>query len=321
MRSSAWQWIIGNELHITEELFVIMSGRAQEVKEFRRRRSRDIADTTAANISQTQDDNRDNGDTNGAELFDRVSAMAIGVGNKEDSIELITIDVKRTFPELMFFHRDGPLAEPLYTILETYACYRPDVGYVQGMSYLAAMLLLNMHDTFTAFVGLCNLLNQDMYFKFFTMNAEQMSIHMDVFDTVFKHQLPQLHAHFAALDIRAEMYLYEWLLTIYSRSLPLDTTHRIWDNFLVNGHSFLFRTALGLLKLLAAPPKAITSGTGNAPPPPSLMDCGFEGALSLLHHVPGDIDSDALFGCIDKITISQDRMNKLIQQRENQRSQ
>ena len=27
-------------------------------------------------------------------------------------------------------------------VLEAYICYRPDVGYVQGMSYLAAMLIL-----------------------------------------------------------------------------------------------------------------------------------------------------------------------------------
>jgi len=30
---------------------------------------------------------------------------------------------------------------------QAYVFYRPDVGYVQGMSYLAAMLLLSM-DTF-----------------------------------------------------------------------------------------------------------------------------------------------------------------------------
>jgi hypothetical protein len=38
-----------------------------------------------------------------------------------------------------------------------YVFFRPDVGYVQGMSHLAAMLLLNL-DVFPAFVAFANLL-------------------------------------------------------------------------------------------------------------------------------------------------------------------
>jgi len=43
-------------------------------------------------------------------------------------------------------------------VLEAYVCFRPDIGYVQGMSYLAAVMLLYM-DTFPAFCCLANLLN------------------------------------------------------------------------------------------------------------------------------------------------------------------
>jgi hypothetical protein len=39
------------------------------------------------------------------------------------------------------------------SVLDTYVFYRPDVGYVQGMSYLVAMLLVTnpKMDTSTAF--------------------------------------------------------------------------------------------------------------------------------------------------------------------------
>ena len=47
-----WQWIIGNSLNITEDLFWIMSGRAQEVKESKMRRlEREEADREASNGS------------------------------------------------------------------------------------------------------------------------------------------------------------------------------------------------------------------------------------------------------------------------------
>lgn len=42
-------------------------------------------------------------------------------------------------------------------MLEGFAVYRPDIGYVQGMAYIALTLLLNM-DEFSAFVSFSNLL-------------------------------------------------------------------------------------------------------------------------------------------------------------------
>lgn len=39
-----------------------------------------------------------------------------------------------------------PPTSQLRTLLETYACFRPDLGYIQGMSYLAAMICLYLPD-------------------------------------------------------------------------------------------------------------------------------------------------------------------------------
>lgn len=47
----------------------------------------------------------------------------------------------------------------LERILLCYACFRPDIGYVQGMSFLVATLLLYM-DEFEAFKCLANLLGR-----------------------------------------------------------------------------------------------------------------------------------------------------------------
>lgn len=39
------------------------------------------------------------------------------------------------------------------------------------------------------------------------------------------------------------------IFTLYSKSLPLDLACRVWDVFCRDGEEFLFRTALGILKL------------------------------------------------------------------------
>lgn len=51
---------------------------------------------------------------------------------REASIQIIELDIGRTFPDLQFFHPpDGPLYEPLLEILASHAVHRPDIGYVQ----------------------------------------------------------------------------------------------------------------------------------------------------------------------------------------------
>jgi len=59
-------------------------------------------------------------------------------------VSLIPLDLPRTFPALAFFQPGGPWHDHLRQVLEAYACYRPDIGYVQGMSYIAAVLLINV---------------------------------------------------------------------------------------------------------------------------------------------------------------------------------
>jgi len=69
------------------------------------------------------------------------------------------VDVLRTFPELALFQHNGPITEHLTLVLQAYAFFRPDVGYVQGMSYLAAMLLIYL-EPYLAFQCLANLVQR-----------------------------------------------------------------------------------------------------------------------------------------------------------------
>jgi hypothetical protein len=73
-----------------------------------------------------------------------VQAFFLG---REDTLPLIATDLPRTFPALQLFGpgetpSEGPFHAHLREVLEAFVAYRPDIGYVQGLSYLAAMLTL-----------------------------------------------------------------------------------------------------------------------------------------------------------------------------------
>ncbi|XP_051918353.1 TBC1 domain family member 14 isoform X1 [Hippocampus zosterae] len=218
VRGKVWSLAVGNELNITHELYNICLARAKE--KWR---------STAANAPEAE-------------------SQDSGSSNRESSLELIKLDISRTFPQLCIFQQGGPYHDVLHSILGAYTCYRPDVGYVQGMSFIAAVLILNL-DTADAFVAFANLLNKPCQMAFFRVDHSLMLTYFAAFEVFFEENLPKLFAHFKKNNLTPDIYLIDWIFTLYSKSLPLDLASRVWDVFCRDGDEFLFRTALGLLRL------------------------------------------------------------------------
>eukprot|EP01113_Clastostelium_recurvatum_P041754 TRINITY_DN6686_c0_g1_i2.p1 TRINITY_DN6686_c0_g1~~TRINITY_DN6686_c0_g1_i2.p1 ORF type:complete len:297 (+),score=73.68 TRINITY_DN6686_c0_g1_i2:541-1431(+) len=254
VRPRAWPLLIGNDLRITPELFSILLTRAGRAKR-------------------------------------QGEGQALG---REGSVQLIHLDLPRTFPMLSIFQKGGPCHQNLANVLEAYACYRPDVGYVQGMSYVAAVLLLNL-DEYEAFVGLSNLLNNPCYMGFFQMNMIEINKYMRVMDLLIKDNLPKLHRHLTSLGVEPNIYMIDWVLTIFSKALPLDTATRIWDSVFLEGELFIFQTALGVLKMFSSRIEA----------------SDFDETMTLLTHLPPDVDEGELFDAIMSVTVTPKVFQKL----------
>ena len=75
---------------------------------------------------------------------------------------------------ISFCVQGGPYFDKLHSVLGAYACYRPDVGYVQGMSFIAALFLLYL-DPADAFICFANLLNKSCQLAFFRLEQPVVS--------------------------------------------------------------------------------------------------------------------------------------------------
>uniref|UniRef100_A0A8D2ZS78 Rab-GAP TBC domain-containing protein n=1 Tax=Scophthalmus maximus TaxID=52904 RepID=A0A8D2ZS78_SCOMX len=221
VRGRVWSLAIGNELNITPELYEIFLSRAKE-------KWRSYSETSSVNDSESD---------GGASLADR-----------ESSLDLIKLDISRTFPSLFIFQKGGPYHDLLHSVLGAYTCYRPDIGYVQGMSFIAAVLILNLEEA-EAFITFANLLNKPCQMAFFRVDHELMLKYFAAFEVFFEENLPRLFSHFQSNSLTPDLYLIDWIFTLYSKSLPLDVACRVWDVFCRDGEESLFRTGLGVLRL------------------------------------------------------------------------
>ena len=167
----------------------------------------------------------------------------------QTTIRQINLDLDRTYTDLGLFGADGPYQSALRDVLFAYCCFRPSVGYVQGMGYLASTLLLYM-DPPAAFVCMGNLLHKHHFPAFLRVDMAQIDHYAAAFTHVFASHLPALHRHLSDTGVDCRLYLVEWWMTVFCTVLPLSASSLVWDLLLLEGISAIVRITIGILAVL-----------------------------------------------------------------------
>ncbi|KAH9369848.1 hypothetical protein HPB48_004026 [Haemaphysalis longicornis] len=160
---------------------------------------------------------------------------------------VIQRDLHRTFPAHEFF-RDAAGQDALYKICKAYAVQDPEVGYCQGLSFLAAALLLHMPEE-QAFGVFCKVMSGYGLRDLFRNSFECLHLKLFQLERLMEDQLPQLHTHFLDLGVEAHMFGSQWFLTLFTAKFPLHVVFFILDLFLLDGIDTLFQVAVALLTL------------------------------------------------------------------------
>ncbi|XP_037834401.1 uncharacterized protein si:ch211-266k8.4 isoform X2 [Kryptolebias marmoratus] len=190
----------------------------------------------------------------------------------------IVLDLQRSFPTHRSLMGDSPEAiegqAKLFRVLIAYAKYNPEVGYSQGMSYIAAVLLMQLGEE-EAFWALTALLDKPKYLsELFDRSLTRVQHQVKVFDHFLKHRKPQFSKHMDSAGLLSVHFVMPWFLTLFT-SLPCwDSVLAVWDLVMLQGLAAVYRTALTIIELLE----------------PRLMDLNDEGTmLPLLLRVPVDV--------------------------------
>ena len=141
---------------------------------------------------------------------------------------------------------DHELLAHVLQLLEAFCNYRPSQGYVQGLTYIATMLLVYMSRR-DAFICLANLLSRSYFTAYINMDASKILKRFEVFGTLFASNLPRLHSSFMQKGIIPDTFLMTWCVTLYCSVLDLSTCSRVWDGYFLHGELYMFKVAVGIL--------------------------------------------------------------------------
>ncbi|KAG5681968.1 hypothetical protein PVAND_011367 [Polypedilum vanderplanki] len=169
---------------------------------------------------------------------------------KESKCEdVILRDVHRTFPaHVEFREKKGTGQESLYKVSRAYSVYDTEIGYCQGLSFIAATLLLHMPEE-ESFTVLVSIMYDYGLRELYKQNFENLSLSLFQLTCMLRDQLPDLYEHFLSEKVELHMFASQWFLTLFTARFPLPFVFQCIDLFLLDGKITLFQVAFALLSV------------------------------------------------------------------------
>ncbi|XP_038869319.1 TBC1 domain family member 10A-like [Salvelinus namaycush] len=164
-------------------------------------------------------------------------------------LDVIEKDLHRQFPfHEMFVSRGGHGQQDLFRILKAYTLYRPEEGYCQAQAPIAAVLLMHMpaEDAFWGLVQIC-----EKYLPgYYSAGLEAIQLDGEILYALTRRVSPLVYRHLEKHKMEPILYMTEWFMCAFSRTLPWASVLRVWDMFLCDGVKIIFRVGLVLLKCM-----------------------------------------------------------------------
>uniref|UniRef100_A0A667XMS2 TBC1 domain family member 1 n=1 Tax=Myripristis murdjan TaxID=586833 RepID=A0A667XMS2_9TELE len=159
----------------------------------------------------------------------------------------ILIDLGRTFPTHPYFQAQlGAGQLSLYNLLKAYSLLDPEVGYCQGLSFIAGVLLLHMGEE-DAF-NMLKFLMYDMGLrKQYRPDMIILQIQMYQLSRLLHDYHRDLYSHLEQQEIGPSLYATPWFLTAFASHFPLGFVARVFDMLFLQGAEVIFKVALSLL--------------------------------------------------------------------------
>uniref|UniRef100_A0A8D3AH23 TBC1 domain family member 4 n=1 Tax=Scophthalmus maximus TaxID=52904 RepID=A0A8D3AH23_SCOMX len=159
----------------------------------------------------------------------------------------ILIDLGRTFPTHPYFQAQlGAGQLSLYNLLKAYSLLDPEVGYCQGLSFIAGVLLLHMEEE-DAFYMLKFLMYDVGLRKQYRPDMIILQIQMYQLSRLLHDYHRDLYSHLEQQEIGPSLYATPWFLTAFASHFPLGFVARVFDMLFLQGSEVIFKVALSLL--------------------------------------------------------------------------
>ena len=178
------------------------------------------------------------------EILQRIKANALD----KKLLHQISVDIQRT-RNLETNQPFGPEeTRSLNHILQALAYVFPEIGYCQGMNYIAATLFASLKDAELTFNVFTSLLVHRSLLPLFRNQVPEFHLRNHVLSGLIKEHFPLVHAHFKRFKLELSVLTAHWLMTLFCGYLSHKVVLAILDNFFLEGWPAIYRVSLAIVK-------------------------------------------------------------------------
>mmetsp|Transcript_29042 Transcript_29042/g.28731 ORF Transcript_29042/g.28731 Transcript_29042/m.28731 type:complete len:172 (+) Transcript_29042:366-881(+) len=162
-------------------------------------------------------------------LLNKVVAEPTAINELE---EIIDMDVSRCYQ-----NHPHIIPQVLKNLLKTYAYYNPEIGYCQGMNYIAGTLYIQIQDEEATFRSLISLVKRFKMTNLFINDLPKLKQFFYQMDRLIGMLEPEVHDYFKEVGISSGHFSSPWFITLFASHLQNKTEIllQIWDLFLIQG--------------------------------------------------------------------------------------
>ena len=166
--------------------------------------------------------------------------------NKYD--EEIKKDLTRTFPDNALFNYGCENYNKLYNILTTYSNFNKNIGYVQGLNFLAAHIIYLFESEVEEFVFLDALIKKYNFDNLLGVNSNDLSLKLESISNFINKNVPQISQYFSSMRLNFSFFTTNWVLTLFANSMNNKYLFYVWDFMIIFGWKFFKCFVVAVLK-------------------------------------------------------------------------
>ena len=160
-------------------------------------------------------------------------------------------DIHRTFPQLKFFREANSIGQQeLFKVLKAVSIQNPEVGYCQGMGFIAGILLSHMCEL-DAFNVLSVLMDGEMG-GLYKPGLPLLPKYLSQLSGMIESEIPNLFAHFQQVGIDVSMFGSQWVLSLFIYSLSFPKAVTLFNLFLIYRMNVVLLFGVFVLKRMEA---------------------------------------------------------------------
>ena len=162
-----------------------------------------------------------------------------------DNLRQIKKDLNRTYPSSTTFKKDRILNK-LKNVLRAFSNYDNSIKYFQGMNFIVGFFLYHC-DEYIAFWLFVSLIEEYDLRSLFMDQFPGLKLHVKRVEIILKNEYPSNWEIFQKIGVKVEIFMVEWLFSLFSSLIPLDLQIDFYKGFFSHGWIFFYKMCISTI--------------------------------------------------------------------------